>query len=166
MRSVAAAVFAGLLCAGPARAQSDFSGLNVRPGEVIFVTNSAGTSVSGPVSMISPSALTIGGYDFRPAPGLKIARLGDPLWNGIVISAAVGAVLGATFGRQGCTSRECPPGALMALSGAMTNGAIGGFIDWRHKGRTVIYDGNAQPSLRIAPELTPSRKTLSVNVSF
>jgi len=165
-----ATIVSGLLWASPARAQPDFSRLTVKPGDVVYVTEPSGAEVGGPLTNISPSGLTIiGGYAFKPVPGLKIARPGDSLWNGIAIGAAVGAALGATFGRQGCVnSQECPPGALLALSGAMTYGAIGAFIDWLHKGRTVIYDWRAvaQPSVRIAPEVTPSGKALRVTVSF
>jgi hypothetical protein len=166
MRSVSAVVLAALLCAGPARAQSDFSGLNLRPGEVIFVTDSTGTSVSGPVSMISPSALRIGGYEFKPAPGLKIERRGDSLRNGTLIGLAVGVGIAAAVGGQGCTANECPKGAWLVAPVA-GYGALGAFIDWRHEGRTVIYrapQGGA--ALRVLPTITPDAKAIRFSLSF
>jgi hypothetical protein len=166
MRRFHAALIVALLPA-PVFAQSDFSGLKVAPGDVIYVTNSAGTVVSGPLTTISPSALTIDSHEFKPAPGLKIERRGDSLKNGTLIGLAVGAGLAAMVASLGdCVAVECTKGASL-LAPVAVYGAIGAFIDWRRKGRTLIYDGGvAQPSVRIAPEVTPTRKALSVTVSF
>ena len=169
MRSFSiAAILTSILWASPARAQPDFSGLKVKPGDFVYVTESSGVVVGGPLTRILPSALTIDGHEFKPAPGLKIERLGDSLRNGTLIGMAVGAGLAAVTGGQGCaSSRDCPRGAIFVGAVAFY-GAVGAFIDWRHKGRTVIYDAPlvATPSVRITPEVTPSRKALRVALSF
>jgi hypothetical protein len=163
-----AATLAVLLWASSASAQSDFSGLAAKPGDYIHVTDPSGIEVSGRVSSVSPLALAIGKYEFKPQPELKIERSGDSLWNGALIGMAVGAVTGLLGGGEGCVGRDpCHLGAIVAGSIAFY-GAAGAFIDWRHKGRTVIYKGArvAEPSVRIAPEVTPHRKTLGVSLSF
>ena len=169
MRSFSiAAILSGILWASPARAQPAFSGLTVKPGDFVYVTESSGVVVGGPLTSISPSGLTIDGHEFRPAPGLKIERLGDSLRNGMLIGMAVGAGAAAVTGGQGCaSSRDCPRRAIF-VGAVVFYGAVGAFIDWRHKGRTVIYHTPlvATPSVRITPEVTSARKALHVALSF
>ena len=169
MRSFSiAAILGSILWASPARAQPDFSGLKVKPGDFVYVTGPSGVVVGGPLTRILPSALTIDGHEFKPAPGLKVERLGDSLRNGTLIGMAVGAGLAAATGGQGCgSSRDCPKVAIFVGSVTLY-GAVGAFIDWRHKARTVIYDAPlvATPSVRITPEVTPASKALRVALSF
>jgi hypothetical protein len=163
-----AVTLAVLLWASFASAQSDFSGLAATPGDYIHVTDPSGVEVSGRVSRVSPLLLAIDQYEFKPQPGLEIARPGDSLWNGALIGLAVGAGLAAMVAGVGdCVAVECTKGPSL-LAPVAVYGAIGAFIDWRHKGRTVIYEGVAvaHPSVRIAPEITLHRKALSVSLSF
>jgi len=163
------AILGGILWASPARAQPDFRGLKAKPGDFVYVTESSGVVVGGPLSTISPSALSIDGHEFKPAPGLKIERLGDSLRNGTLIGLAVGAGLAAAVGRQGCrTSEDCSPIGVIVAGSVAFYGAIGAFVDWRIKGRTVIYESAlvATPSVRITPEVTQARKALHVTVWF
>jgi hypothetical protein len=163
-----AVTLAVLLWVSSASAQSDFSGLATKPGDYIHITDPSGVEVSGRVSRVSPLALAIDKYEFKPQPGLKIERPGDSLWNGALIGLAVGGGLAAMVaGLADCMAVECTKGAAL-LGPVVVYGALGAFIDWRHTGRTVIYEGLAvaQPSVRIAPEVTPHRKALSVSLSF
>lgn len=164
-----ATILSSILWASPARAQPDFSGLKVRPGDFVYVTDASGVVVGGPLTKLSPLVLTIDGHEFKPAPGLKIERLGDSLWNGTLIGMAVGAGLAAVAGGQGCASREdCPPIGAIVAGGVAFYGAVGAFIDWRIKGRTVVYEAPlvATPSVRVTPWLTTARKAVRVTVLF
>jgi hypothetical protein len=138
--------------------------------DVIYVTDPAGTIVSGRLTTISRSALIIDSREFKPAPGLTIERRGDRLWNGTLIGIGIGGLLGAvgTFG-EGCLGIDNTRSKWQCdARGGLAFGAVyGALIDWVHKGRTVIYKGRVgKPSLRVAPTLMPSAKVLTVRYSF
>ena len=145
-----------LMCAGvsgAARAQEDFSRLALTPGQTIFVTDTrTGTEVSGVVTQVSATELTVGGRRFTPSVDLKIARTGDALWNGAAIGFAIGAVSGLTIGAEACADSakwHCVGG------GGLTLGALGALIDWAHSGRTTIYDGRTGGTKQTAWAVTP-----------
>ncbi len=150
-----------ILGVSPAHAQSDFSALHIDLGDRIYVVQVSGVEVGGPVTGLTPSRLSIGQYEFKPEPGLRIERSGDPLWNGFFIGAGVG-VLG---GLVSCSEPEC------AVAGAVVYGLFGALVDWAHVGRTKIYQIREAPavakrSVRIAPVLTSDRRTVRVTLSF
>jgi hypothetical protein len=68
-----------LLSPAPVHAQSDFSTLPIRTGDIVHVKEASGTEVSGPVVNLSPASLSIAGQDFTPANTLQIDRRGDSL---------------------------------------------------------------------------------------
>lgn len=141
--SFALALLATLGLATPVHAQLDFSSLDLRPGDPIYVTQPSGVEIGGRLTRISPMLLEINGYQFKPEPGLKIERRGDSLLNGTLIGLAVGALAGATIGAEGCLHSPLWP---CVIGGGATWAAIGAFIDWRRVGRTRIYLGTAGPS--------------------
>jgi hypothetical protein len=159
-----------LYVAAPATtwAQDDFSRLALKPGQVVFVTDaSTGTTVSGVATQVTASELTVDGRRFTPAPGLKIARKGDALWNGAAIGFAAGAVSGLTIGAEACADSSqwhC------VVGGGVTLAAIGALIDWAHAGRTTIYDGRRASAGRTAwtvvPSVTDQRRSLAITTRF
>jgi hypothetical protein len=120
-------------------AQADFSDLNARPGDTVYVTEPSGTQVTGQLTSLSPWSLTIDRYQFKPAIGLRIERRGDPIWDGAVIGLAAGVGLGALTAAGECGIDR---GAwACTLAGAGWLGLIGALIDWQRVGRTSIYFG-------------------------
>src|SRR5262245_40374885 len=85
-----------LSAAAPARAQTDFAGLKAKPGDFIFVTRATGATISGQLGPVAPTSITVNQETIPYEPGLKIARQGDRLLNGIIIGAAIGVVAGTT----------------------------------------------------------------------
>jgi hypothetical protein len=83
-----------VLCACPATAQTDFSGLRLRFGQITYVTDPDGTQISGRLTALSPSMLSINGHVYRPVPGLKIERRARPS-----LGWGPGARIGRTIGR-------------------------------------------------------------------
>jgi len=158
-----------LMASGPASAQNvqDFSALRARIGETIYVTDAAtGVEVGGKLTMLAPGALSIDGYTFAPAEGLKIERPGDPIWDGALIGFGVGALFGVTVGSEACLNRahwHC------AVEGGTSYALLGAIIDFAHKGRRTIYKGRlAAPrrTVRLRPDLRPDRKAVSLALAF
>jgi hypothetical protein len=129
------------LTAVPAHAQDDFSRLKVKPGDVVYVTEPSGIQISGTLIRMSPSVLSVDGYDVRPAPGLTIEKRGDRLRDGALKGLVFGALTTLlTVQRMPCDAQERPVWHCMAAAGAVWAG-VGTLIDVRHQGRTLVYSG-------------------------
>jgi hypothetical protein len=153
----------------PAAAQSapDFSQLHVNVGDKVYVTDLAtGVEVSGPLTSLTATELAINGHMFAPAPGLKIDKAGDPIWDGTLIAAGLGTLAGTTIGSEACLHHSLWP---CAISGAVSYGLIGALIDSLHKGRTRIYRSPSSPpaaSLRIMPLVDSGQKRFALAFAF
>ena len=167
------AVAAGLgfaLSASIAGAQTsppDFSGLRVKVGDIIYVTDrETGLAVSGRLKALSPSEVAIDGYVFQPHPGLQIQREGDAIWEGALAGLGAGLLLGSTVGPDTCASRSS---ALCAVAAGLELAAIGACIDWRHKGRTTIYKAartRGRTSIQLLPQISTRQQGVGLIVSF
>ena len=153
------------LSASPAYAQTDFTGLKARTGDLVYVTRATGTTINGPLGTVSPSSITINQETIPYEPGLKIAREGDRLTNGIIIGAAIGVVMGSTVGAEACLD---DPIVACAAGGAAVWAGIGALVDWLHKGRTTIFQAPraGNPSVRLMPAFGPERKKVDLVFSF
>ena len=150
-----------------AQGAADFSGLRARVGDRVYVTNPAtGVEVGGPITALTPSALSIDGYTFEPVEGLKIERPGDSVWNGAAIGYGVGALFGLSIGAEAClhdSKWRC------VNSGGISYALLGAIIDFAHKGRRTIYKGSAHPSRKavaLVPDIAGERKGVSVALAF
>jgi hypothetical protein len=163
LAAMAAAVTLG--GASSAGAQTDFSGLKVRLGDVVYVTDSGGVQVSGRLTHLSNTTIAIDGYQFSPQTSLRIERDGDPIWDGALIGFGIGMVMGTTVGAESCLHQ---PQWHCAVEGGIMYGAIGAFIDWLHVGRTVIFQApdTRSKAARLMPLLTTRSKGLALRVAF
>ena len=154
-----------LALATPAQAQTDFTDLKVHVGEVVWVTQPSGATISGPISALAPSTITIHYRTVFYEPGLKIARKGDSLPNGFLIGAGIGAVAGSTVAAEACLDT---PLWHCTVGGAIGYGAVGAFVDWLHKGRTVIFKAPSAGKRRayLVPELDRTRRGVGVVLTF
>lgn len=162
---IARLVFAVCLSAAPAYGQTDFGGLNAKTGDIVFVTRATGATISGPLGAVTPSSITVNHETIPYEPGLKIAREGDRLLNGIIIGAGIGVLMGSTVGAEACLD---DPIVGCAVGGAVLWAGIGALVDWLHKGRTTILQTPlpGKPSVRLVPALGLERKTVDVVLSF
>jgi len=113
-----------------------------KPGDRLFVTDPTGVEVEGRLLRVSPDELVllVGGTE-RAFARERIGRVEkrDPLWNGMLVGAVPGALMGAAFG-----SFECEPhcGRNVA-AGALVVGAIGAgvgvLIDAGAPGYSPVY---------------------------
>jgi hypothetical protein len=162
---IARLMFPVLLSASPAYGQTDFTGLKVNPGDIVYVTRANGATISGPLDAVSPSSITVDRETVPYEPGLKIAREGDRLTNGIIIGAAIGVVMGSTVGAEACLDS---PLAACAAGGAAVWGGIGALVDWLRKGRTTIFEAPraGTPNVRLVPSIGLERKKVDLVLSF
>jgi hypothetical protein len=151
----------------PVLAQDDdFAHLKARVGQRLTVT-AADATVTGVLTELTPQRIVVGDREFLPGPGLKVEKLGDPLWNGAAYGFAIGAVLGPTVGAEAC--RDAPMWQCVVGGGAVWAG-IGALIDWAHAGRTTVYAGRAAAShdagWQVLPLLTPRTQAVAVTKRF
>jgi hypothetical protein len=162
---IARLMFTVLLSASPAYGQTDFTGLKANPGDIVYVTRATGATISGPLDAVSPSSITVNRETVPYEPGLKIAREGDRLTNGIIIGAAIGVVMGSTVGAEACLDS---PLVACAAGGAAVWGGIGALVDWLRKGRTTIFEAPraGKPNVRLVPAIGLERKKVDLVLSF
>jgi hypothetical protein len=145
----------------------DFSQLHVNVGDKVYVTDmTTGVEVSGPLTSFSATELAINGRVFAPAPGLKIQKAGDRIWDGTLIAAGIGTLAGTTVGSEACLHHSLWP---CAISGAVSYGLIGALIDSLHKGRTKIYrssSGSPAASVRLMPMVDSRQKRVALAFAF
>jgi hypothetical protein len=139
-------VFAVALFPGSARAQATVHSLEelqriLKVRQTVVVTDENGRQVKGRVDKLSTALITVGGRTFTEAAVREI-RLPDPLWNGMLIGAAVGTGL-ATWDYMIDPSE---PGNAVVFTVAIGLGsAIGAGIDaFRTKGGKLIYASSRQ----------------------
>ena len=149
-----------------ASAQDDFSRLKAKLGQIVYVTDAnTGIEVSGPLTSLSPTELSIDGYRFESHSGMKIERRGDSLWNGAAIGFGLGAVLafcGVECGGQRMWVSRLESGLFWA--------GIGALIDHEHVGRTTIFDRSSdalgRSSTHLVPVIDAHRKAIAVVRQF
>jgi hypothetical protein len=167
-----------VLCPGLGLAQvpaqsTDQLKLVVSEGQKITITDRAGRETSGRLVKLAEDTVSLQVQDEIKSWELaEIQRIqkreADPLGNGILIGALVGAgVTGATVGYW-CAQEECAPEAWIsvALWGAV-GGGIGALIDAAHaKNRTVYEAPSRRTSISVVPVVTPDAKALAVRMTF
>lgn len=130
-------------------------------GDTISVLDTMSRETRGVLGTLSDTMLTlmVDGKlrDISFSEVRRITRIGrDPLWNGILIGAGVGALAGASLGHG--------PG--VAVQGAVIYGAIGALIDRARRGRVEVYRAPAGPAVRVLPIFSPGQQGIRVSLSF
>jgi len=166
-------VFAGLIsgCAHlqPTQSWPEFV-QRVGPGTPVAVTDAGGTEVRGRVSAVSATSLTVSVAEasryFDAKQVRHVRRDGDPLWNGLAIGAAIGA-LGAALPDNRCSGN--PPTCddkqvpeRVTFLAVATAAGIG--IDALRRDRTSLYGSPGRLTLRVVPALAPGQMGLSIAV--
>jgi hypothetical protein len=121
--------------------QTDFRGVRAKVGDHLYITDpDRRVEISGRVTTLSAGEITVDGQRFVPRPGLKIERAGDTIWDGGALGFVLGGLAGVTFGAEACLRQ--PLWHCFVASG-IEMGALGAYIDWKHKGRTTVFLGAA-----------------------
>jgi len=161
LRTVTAVLaIAAVLIAIPAAAQS--------PGDMVFVTDRNGVQTRGRLLGLSPEAVTLGvdGQEGTiPSSGVGRVEKRDSLWNGILIGAVPGALVGMAGAGASCSphcGRDVPLGGLVV--GAIGAG-IGALIDSGIHGYSIVSGPPlAPPNARRSPEPVASLDDLWLRV--
>jgi hypothetical protein len=139
MRNVVFAIVA-VLVSIPAAAQ--------QAGDTIFVTDRNGIQTDGVLLRKAPEGLTLlvdGQERLIPAAGVGRVEKRDSRWNGMLIGAVPGALIGMTVAGLSCSphcGRDVPLAAL--LHGAIGAG-IGALIDSQIDGYSSLFGPSLSP---------------------
>jgi hypothetical protein len=167
-----------MLPVAPARAQqvaTTFDELRtlVTPGETIYVTDARGAVSKGRLAGLSAGSLQLQRDRDAFAPPVNLSesdvnniavRRSDPLWNGMLIGFASGAVPVAVIG-AGASASAGEVAAVTAGYGAI--GLLTGLlIDSLNKEKATVYvHGPAPRSTRLQVSLFGSTSRIGVQVS-
>jgi hypothetical protein len=149
------------LCAAAQPSPREGLASALKSGDTVYLLDTASREIVGVFGKTSDSAITlmVNGEvrDFVFSEVRQITRRGrDPIWNGVLIGAAVGAA-----GAGGSSQRFS-----MAAAGAVLYGAIGAVIDYVVAARVVVYRAPSVQSVAVGPLLSNDRRGIRILVSF
>lgn len=125
--------------------------VRVKIGDTIYLTDSSGVETRGQLAKLSDVSLSLAHdgtrKDFAEGEVKRIdQRRRDSVWNGLLIGAGTGALIGFLRGRAADSPScprsgiECGQGALLGtVGGALWGGAGGWVADALNRRREVIY---------------------------
>jgi hypothetical protein len=131
--------------------------LRVAVGETVYVVDISGQETKGRIATLSQVALTLAvdgtGRDFAADTIRRIERRRrDSVWDGVLIGAGAGALMGFAVGRTAdspdCprSGIECGQGAVIGTVGGALWGAVGGWItDMLMRKRETVYSFRGPP---------------------
>jgi hypothetical protein len=186
-RMAAVVLLAAMTTPSPAGAETvarsmDELGRRMKPGQKVQVLERSGRLTEGVITEVSESSLTLFAGENRTLPAeevLRVDREGDPVWNGILIGAASGAVAGVVVllssrslseeQKLADNCPECTSPSIVAIAAA-EGAAVGWLIDGLRKGRTRLYEAPLSRTRRATVDVTPvvgqGRRGLAVAVGF
>jgi hypothetical protein len=153
----------------------------VKRGDTIYVLDTNARETTGTFAEASESSIKLmvkGQIREIPAGDVRrVARRGDPLWNGALIGAAAVGTLAVSaqgdsycaqmdrlYGKGTCSRSGDPTAGVIV--GAAIGGAIGAGIDALIPGRTVVYRATPQRTVRLAPVLSGHQAGARLSVAF
>jgi hypothetical protein len=146
----------------------------IQPGATISVTDATGREVSGKLSALSETSLTLVLHGttrsyMQSDVSLIRKRQSDSLWNGLLIGMAAGSAPSIYW--LFADPNEC--GGSLCLDdlvvGMMPAAAIGVVVDAAIRRKVIIYRGSTtltKTSISIAPITTQRRKGVGLTLSF
>lgn len=125
-----------------------FDGTGLKVGDSVEITTDAKV-VRGKFRGISQKTIVVDRLSLPLDQLVKVEVVGDPIWNGTLMGAAVGAVAGAVVSRGGCAS-GATAGCIAKPS--LVFGALAAWMDFMRIRRSTVYP--------------PSKKTVEVIPTF
>jgi hypothetical protein len=160
-------VFAATLVSRYADAQSavqSFAELErtLKVRQTVVVTDETGQALKGKVDKLSSDSITVDGHTFIDAAVREI-RLSDPLWNGMLVGAAVGTGL-ATWDYL-IDPSEPGNGAIFSIAIGL-GAAIGAGIDALRTGRLLYASPRQKPEIQAQPVISKRQQGVLVRILF
>lgn len=159
---VACALCVSVVAGADAQAQ-DLTAGGLKTGDRAEVTTNAGT-VRGRIRDLSASAIALEQTTVPFDQIQKIDRLGDNVWTGFGYGFVGGALLGATIPRGGGCADDKK--AKCIAGPAVIFGLLGMWIDYKHVGRTTVFDRSKSGVPPFAPTLQLGRDEWLAGVSI
>jgi hypothetical protein len=148
----------------------------VPAGDQVRVIDAAGAEARGSLSRLSADSLEIltaqGPRTWGPADVQRVRhRYSDPVKNGVLIGAGVGAGFAAIAYAAACDDCESEDAGWIALGIGIYSGVgagIGALVDVVHKATRTVYErpAAAGPSIVVAPVLGRTRRGLAAGLRF
>ena len=148
----------------------------VQAGDEVRVTDAAGVEARGSLSRLSADSLEIltaqGPRTWGPTDVQRVRhRYSDPVRNGVLIGAGVGAGFAAIAYALTCPECDAEDAGWIALGiGIYAGGGagLGALVDVLHKGTRTVYErpATAGPSIVVAPVLDRTRRGLAASLRF
>ena len=159
----------------PSTMRSSFAAAKtlVAPGEVVYVTDTAGTTIKGKLAELTDDAVGVKiKGDVRSIAAAEVRRIEwqqpDSLFTGVLIGAAVGAIPGIYWlvADPNECSGMCPEDYAVISIGAV----VGGVIDHLRTKRVTVYTAvttSGRPkSVTIGPFVRRDRTGVQVAMKF
>jgi hypothetical protein len=159
---------AGLLAVGSGQSPTTpppQTQINLAPGDRIDVTDERQT-IRGRIAELTSESLVLVNDDGRRRLALpsvqQIDRVGDPLWNGTAIGAAVGGGSALAAMAKACSNTNCSDTSAnldprITLLGTLIGAGVGAAIDAMIDGRRTVYRAGQPEASQPAPTVQPSR---------
>ena len=144
----------------------------VKPGDTVWVTDSAGKELKGRIDQLSSSTLRLKSKGvIREFPQSEVSRIrhSDSLKNGTLIGTGVGAAFGAIGLIGACAWNDCAWGVAFEASWAGIGALTGLGIDAMHGHQKTIYRApipNTLNRIRIVPLASAKTRGVLVSMSF
>jgi hypothetical protein len=150
----------------------------LRTGDSVRVTDSSGSTTQGRVVRVSTTSLTLavdGRHQDLPEGGIQTVtrRRPDRWWNGPLIGAAIGGVVGAVVKARNCGSTDCGEGGLVDpgfyVFGAGIGAAAGALVDHSIRRFETVFVRPPTASartFRLSTILSKQAKGFEVSVNF
>jgi hypothetical protein len=149
----------------------------LKTGDEVQITDSSGKTIQGRIGNVSTSSLglTVDGrrQDLLEATVREVKRRRPDLWwNGPLIGAAIGTVVGAVVKQQNCGSTDCGEGGIVDpgfyVFGAGIGAGAGALVDLSIRRFDTVFAGPSPATVRfnLAPVLSRDTKGLRLSVRF
>lgn len=154
--------------AGPRAASFDQLRLMVGFGEKVTVTNAAGEAVTGEITSITTSRISVRARgmvkEFVDQDVVSIRqRRSDSLADG----AKWGLAIGAAAGFLACGTCHAGPGLVTAAMFGGIGAGIGVGVDAMMQGQVVLYRSHTSKTrISVAPQLARSRQAVTLSIGF
>jgi hypothetical protein len=139
----------------------------IKPGRIVFVTDTTGAERTGKVVEISTAGITLEQIDSSrftiPVESIARVQRTDGLWNGFLIGAAIVPTL---YGIASVADGASVSWAELHTVYTALYAVLGIWCDWLRDGRTDLYRAERRSAVSLGPMIGPRGVGAGVRISF